>query len=460
MSSTSPAPGDRAVQFGPNEWLVEEMYEKFIVDPSTVDPAWHDFFVDYKSAPQGEQFRNGRPGDSSSGDEFAAQDDPPKGASGTARTAAPAAPPVTSVPEMRPTPAEQDGASADRDTRAEAPAAVGGDSTPLRGAAARVVANMEASLGLPTATSVRAVPAKLLADNRIVINNHLARTRGGKISFTHLVGFAVVRALAEHPQMNRYFATDDQGKPAVVTPEHVNLGLAIDLKTEKGRNLVVASIKGCEVMSQIRLPHVDMVPSSPGRPAPSSSVVTSKPPLPGCRGPSGLRGCMPWNTRSVNRCASCPVWRPQIPVCTRSASVRVPAFKLAASPACLLLDVDVLKLHVVGENPGLELAEDESTAWRMFARASTRSDSGWKGNTCGTPPYLLWFPGWLIYNTRAEGLTALGFRELGSDRCRGRRARAELGPQREPSGSCEPEHRRSPRRPPQERASAQQRLLR
>ncbi|HEX2301616.1 MAG TPA: multifunctional oxoglutarate decarboxylase/oxoglutarate dehydrogenase thiamine pyrophosphate-binding subunit/dihydrolipoyllysine-residue succinyltransferase subunit, partial [Pseudonocardiaceae bacterium] len=104
-------------------------------------------------------------------------------------------------------------------------------------------------LELPTATSVRAVPAKLLEDNRIVINNHLKRTRGGKISFTHLIGYAVVRALAEHPQMNRHFTPDERGRPAVVTPEHVNLGLAIDLQTEKGRSLVVASIKGCESMT-------------------------------------------------------------------------------------------------------------------------------------------------------------------------------------------------------------------
>ena len=82
---------------------------------------------------------------------------------------------------------------------------------------------MDASLEVPTATSVRAVPAKLLADNRMVINNHLARTRGGKISFTHLIGYAVVRALAEFPKMNRHFAEVD-GKPTVVTPEHVNLG--------------------------------------------------------------------------------------------------------------------------------------------------------------------------------------------------------------------------------------------
>ena len=76
---------------------------------------------------------------------------------------------------------------------------------------------MDASLAVPTATSVRAVPAKLLADNRIVINNHLARGRGGKVSFTHLIGYAMVRALAEHPEMNNSFAEVD-GKPAMVRP--------------------------------------------------------------------------------------------------------------------------------------------------------------------------------------------------------------------------------------------------
>ena len=108
---------------------------------------------------------------------------------------------------------------------------------------------MEASLEVPTATSVRAVPAKLLADNRLVINNQLRRTRGGKISFTHLIGFAVVRALAEMPAMNRHFSERD-GRPTVVTPDHVNLGLAIDLPGKNGqRSLVVVSIKGCEAMN-------------------------------------------------------------------------------------------------------------------------------------------------------------------------------------------------------------------
>ena len=61
---------------------------------------------------------------------------------------------------------------------------------------------MDASLTVPTATSVRSVPVKLLWDNRIVINNHLARARGGKVSFTHLIGYALVKALKTLPEMN------------------------------------------------------------------------------------------------------------------------------------------------------------------------------------------------------------------------------------------------------------------
>ena len=107
---------------------------------------------------------------------------------------------------------------------------------------------MEASLAVPTATSVRAVPAKLLMDNRTVINNHLARGRGGKVSFTHLIGFAVVRALADVPAMNNAY-TEVDGKPAVVHNPEINLGLAIDLaKADGSRQLLVPSIKSAQHM--------------------------------------------------------------------------------------------------------------------------------------------------------------------------------------------------------------------
>jgi multifunctional 2-oxoglutarate metabolism enzyme len=118
----------------------------------------------------------------------------------------------------------------------------------LRGAASRTVANMEASLRVPTATSVRAVSAKLLIDNRIVINNHLARGRGGKVSFTHLIGYAIIKALAAAPEMNDSYA-DVDGKPILIKPEHVNLGLAIDVQKEDGtRQLLVPNIKAAEQM--------------------------------------------------------------------------------------------------------------------------------------------------------------------------------------------------------------------
>ena len=105
---------------------------------------------------------------------------------------------------------------------------------------------MEASLTVPTATSVRAVPAKLMIDNRTVINNHLKRSRGGKVSFTHIIGYAMISAIRQMPEMNAFFG-ELEGKPAIGKPEHINLGIAIDLaKPDGSRQLLVPSIKGCE----------------------------------------------------------------------------------------------------------------------------------------------------------------------------------------------------------------------
>ena len=107
---------------------------------------------------------------------------------------------------------------------------------------------MDASLTVPTATSVRSVPVKLLWDNRTVINNHLARARGGKVSFTHLIGYALVKALRAMPEMNNGFDVIE-GKPTQITPAHINLGLAIDMAKPDGtRQLLVPSIKAAETM--------------------------------------------------------------------------------------------------------------------------------------------------------------------------------------------------------------------
>ncbi|HEX6074896.1 MAG TPA: multifunctional oxoglutarate decarboxylase/oxoglutarate dehydrogenase thiamine pyrophosphate-binding subunit/dihydrolipoyllysine-residue succinyltransferase subunit [Micromonosporaceae bacterium] len=230
---------DVLAEFGPNEWIVEDMYQRYLADPSSVDPAWHDFFADYRPST----------GDGRTGPSAAA----PAGSNGTAAPAStPTAPARSAGPEPRaaearpgPPPTPRPAA---RPKAAPAPATADGDLSPLRGVSAKIAANMDASLAVPTATSVRAVPAKLVADNRIIINNHLSRGRGGKVSFTHIIGYALVKALRTFPEMNNSSQVID-GKPTLVRPEHVNLGIAIDTKREDGsRMLVVPSIKGCERM--------------------------------------------------------------------------------------------------------------------------------------------------------------------------------------------------------------------
>src|SRR5580693_2814751 len=200
------------------------MYRKFRDDPSSVDPSWHEFLVDYNPEATPE----------------------PTPVPAPATLPPPAEPPASAAAQPKAA-AEGNGAVAPAKS-ASPPPAEGDELQVLRGAAAAVVKNMSASLDVPTATSVRAVPAKLVIDNRIVINNQLKRTRGGKISFTHLLGYALVQAIKKFPNMNRHYAEID-GKPTSVTPAHTNLGLAIDLQGKDGkRSLVVAGIKGCETM--------------------------------------------------------------------------------------------------------------------------------------------------------------------------------------------------------------------
>jgi multifunctional 2-oxoglutarate metabolism enzyme len=247
-TDASPAPAD----FGANEWLVEDMYERYLADPSSVDAAWHDFFADYRPGPGQPSAPNGHSAPTTP--ETAAKDDAAKdGAADQAPKAvakpdtAPAPKPAAPKPAPQQAPEPEPKQAVPARTKAEA--ATEPVTKQLRGAAARVVANMQMSLTVPTATSVRAVPAKLIADNRVVINNHLRRARGGKVSFTHIIGYALVRALHDHPEMNNAFIEQD-GKPALLIPDHVNLGIAIDLAGKDGaRSLVVASIKNAETLN-------------------------------------------------------------------------------------------------------------------------------------------------------------------------------------------------------------------
>jgi multifunctional 2-oxoglutarate metabolism enzyme len=243
---------DPLADFGANEWLVDEMYDQYLKDKDSVDASWQQYFAAHPAA-------NGSSAESNGSPASAAAKAPAPTSSGQTASAPAAAlspQPVTPRPAA-PQPATETARSAPSapakapTAPAKAPAAPNiGDAhtTPLRGPAARVVANMETSLTVPTATSVRAVPAKLLIDNRIVVNNHLARSRGGKVSFTHLIGYATAKAVAAMPEMNRGFAEID-GKPMGVVPDHVNLGLAIDItKPDGSRSLLVPNIKRAETM--------------------------------------------------------------------------------------------------------------------------------------------------------------------------------------------------------------------
>jgi 2-oxoglutarate decarboxylase len=247
-----------AEQFGANEWLVDEMYERYLKDPSSIDKMWLDFFSKFvplitsvvtPSEPEPPQQVVHAPRPSLPPipkGESAQPVVPERTLIETQSTlmepiASPTQPVVRPSDLVTPTPADPIVKPAPVLATPEAASIV-----PLRGVAGRVVQSMEASLTVPTATSVRAVPAKLLIDNRIVINNHLKRARGGKVSFTHIIAYAMIKALDAMPEMNSFFTLLD-GKPAIAHPEHINLGIAIDLTKPDGtRQLLVPSIKGCE----------------------------------------------------------------------------------------------------------------------------------------------------------------------------------------------------------------------
>ncbi|MDT0308312.1 multifunctional oxoglutarate decarboxylase/oxoglutarate dehydrogenase thiamine pyrophosphate-binding subunit/dihydrolipoyllysine-residue succinyltransferase subunit [Streptomyces sp. DSM 44917] len=269
MSSQSPntsrvetgpsAEKNPAAGFGANEWLVDEIYQQYLQDPNSVDRAWWDFFADYKKPDGGEAAATAAPATPPTTQTPAPQAQRPApparpaapaaqapaapakagaAAGQAAQPARPAAPATPKEPTARPT--AKPAAQAD---------GTGPEYVQLRGPAAAVAKNMNASRDLPTATSVRAVPVKLLFDNRIVINNHLKRARGGKVSFTHLIGYAMVQALKAMPEMNHSYA-EREGKPTLVKPDHISLGLAIDLVKDNGdRQLVVAGIKRAETLS-------------------------------------------------------------------------------------------------------------------------------------------------------------------------------------------------------------------
>ena len=229
-------------EFGANEWLVDELYEQFKVDKHSVDKAWWPILEAYHPVVDGSSAAApppaAPPAATASEPKPVTAPIPVVGQAPVARTTAkPAAP--QPIPAQAPNAVPSAGSESTEEDRV----------TVLKGMPKALASNMDDSLTVPTATSVRTIPAKLMIDNRIVINNHMSRTRGGKVSFTHLIGWALIQALKEFPSQNVYYAEID-GKPSVVAPAHVNLGIAIDMpKPDGSRALLVPSIKRADTLT-------------------------------------------------------------------------------------------------------------------------------------------------------------------------------------------------------------------
>ncbi|MEY3805676.1 MAG: putative 2-oxoglutarate dehydrogenase component, partial [Actinomycetota bacterium] len=217
---------DRTQDFGANSWLVEEMYEQFRSDPLSVSEAWREFFSDYRS--QNPQFSSPVSTPQSNG----------------AASVAPAAVPITNGSTTNGTVASQPVAPT------PAPTPVVPEGEPIRGVGAAIVTNMEKSLTVPTATSFRNVPARLLEVNRKQINDYRSRHGMSKVSFTHIIAYAIVRAIADAvPNMKNGFAQDASGKPVLVRNDHVNVGLAVDVDKGDGtRTLVVPVLREADTL--------------------------------------------------------------------------------------------------------------------------------------------------------------------------------------------------------------------
>ncbi len=292
---TSQSTGDLSDSQGPNSWFVQELYQQYLDNPRSVPAEWQDIFAQgppgtvAPSAPaEGRTVRL---------DEVEAASAPAP-AQETAPPPEPArpSPPQQQEPQQQepqqqesqpaPEPAQQapsafdpspspeaeadtdDGqeTSDERDHAADEsepaehtdavdeavdePADDEPEVVPLKGVSALIATNMEASLEVPTATSFREVPAKLLEVNRRILNNHLKRVRGGKVSFTHIIGYAVVNAVSNTtPSLNNTYRLNDDGKPELVRNKHVNLGIAVDMQKDDGsRTLMVPVIKAADTL--------------------------------------------------------------------------------------------------------------------------------------------------------------------------------------------------------------------
>ena len=200
-----------------NAGYVADLYERYREDPASVEPEWRRLFD--AGAPGFEPVRAEATTSSNGRSEPSAQ-----GAATLDVSAEPAA---------------------RADEAASATSTLPEGATPIKGPAARLAQNMRASLDVPTATSFREVDVATLEARRKELNAQVAPR---KVSFTHLIGWAIVRAATDQRSMSHYFIEVD-GQPYRVDPGAINLGLAVDVERRDGsRFLVVPVIRAADTM--------------------------------------------------------------------------------------------------------------------------------------------------------------------------------------------------------------------
>ncbi|MCW2955132.1 MAG: kgd, partial [Thermoleophilia bacterium] len=194
--------GDRSDAL--NDGFVQLMYENWLANPASVSEEWQTLF------------REGG--------------DPARG--GTTVVAPPAAPPPAPAAAAKP-PAKN--------------GAVPENATPMKGPDAGLVKNMTASLSVPTATTMRTIAVSVLDAKRRELNEKLAAS-GRKLSFTHLVAWALIEGWRQVPVMGHVFQ-EINGKPHRIPHDHVHFGLAVDVQKPDGtRGLMVPVVKQADTL--------------------------------------------------------------------------------------------------------------------------------------------------------------------------------------------------------------------
>ncbi|MEX0686166.1 MAG: multifunctional oxoglutarate decarboxylase/oxoglutarate dehydrogenase thiamine pyrophosphate-binding subunit/dihydrolipoyllysine-residue succinyltransferase subunit [Balneolales bacterium] len=214
--------------FGPNSALVEELYKQYKESPSSVPNYWREYFDEMDGVPLSDM-----------------EEDSPSSPEVISEVAGKPTPRAETEVIEKPGTVEPEKKD-ERKTSEQPTGEV--ELIPIKGVAGKISKNMEMSLEIPTATTLRVLPVKMLMEDRRVINSHLERRVLQKTTLTHFIAWAVIRTLKKFPKLNSFFTSVD-GKPFQAQPKHINLGIAIDLPARDGsRNLVVPNIKAVDTM--------------------------------------------------------------------------------------------------------------------------------------------------------------------------------------------------------------------